>query len=620
MGKDAALSCGAGAGNTCKGLTSIFSSINGDAVTSNGRTNNFNSVLIPILGGVQPSTSITTTPSLNGGWINGPVNVNFNGTEVVPSNNTNPPSPLPIVTAISYSAGGANPPTPASGTISGASGSISVPGNVEGSTVISYAATDSSGVVETDVANSGNMVNTSTPTFTINVDLTPPTLTCTPPSVAWQSTDVIVPCMASDNSGGSGLVGPSSFTVQTNVSANTETNDVTIPAVTVRDIAGNTSAPQPPQGSFGPFEVDKKAPVIVGPTVSPTSPTFGQTVTATFSCTDGGSGVVLCGPSGSPQIAPTPNTGTLTSALDGTVGTHTFTVNSQDLVSNASAPSSVTYTVGKATPMITWATPGVISYGTPLSSAQLNASASAPGTFVYSPAAGSILAPGSQSLSAIFTPTDNLDYTGASKSVSLTVNQAKTTTTITSISPNPAKPNSPVMISVSVAGSTNVTSPTGTVTVKASTGESCTAPVAAGGCSLTFATGGTRTITASYSGDANFSGSSTTASVQVNAVDFSIYATPPSVTISSGHQAVYAIAVIPNGGLKGLVSLTCSGAPTNSQCSVWPSVVPLPGIAAATVILSPNKNVTHGTYTLTLTGSYGNGAVVHSVPVSLTVK
>ena len=620
MGKDTALSCGAGADNSCKGLTSIFSSINGDAVTSNGRTNNFNSVLIPILGGVQPSTSVTTTPPLNGGWINGPVSVNFNSTDVVPSNNMNPPSPLPTVASINYSAAGANPPTPASGTISGSSGSISVPGAVEGSTVISYAATDSSGVVETEVANSGNMVSTSTPTFTINVDLTPPTLSCTPPAVAWQNTDVTVPCMASDNSGGSGLVGPSSFTVQTNVPANTETNDATIPAITVKDVAGNTSAPQPPQGSFGPFEVDKKAPVILGPTVSPTSPTFGQTVTATYSCTDGGSGVVLCGPTGSPQIAPIPNTGTLTSTLDGTVGTHTFTVNAQDFVGNVSARSPVTYTVGKATPTITWATPAAISYGTPLGSAQLNASASVPGAFVYAPAAGAILAPGSQSLSAIFTPTDSLDYTGVSKSVSVTVSQATTTTTITSISPNPAKPNSPVMISVSVTGSTTVASPTGTVTVKAGTGESCSAAVGAGGCSLTFATGGTRTITASYSGDANFSGSSTTASVQVNAGDFSIYAAPPSVTISSGHQAVYAIVVTPNSGLKGLVSLSCSGAPANSQCSVWPSVVPLPGIAAATVTLSPNKNVSHGTYTLTLTGSYGNGALVHSVPVSLTVK
>ena len=51
-------------------------------------------------------------------------------------------------------------------------------------------------------------------------------------------------------------------------------------------------------------------------------------------------------------------------------------------------------TVNKATPVITWATPAAITYGTTLSSTQLNATASVPGTFVYSPAAGTTPAGG----------------------------------------------------------------------------------------------------------------------------------------------------------------------------------------------------------------------------------
>ena len=42
----------------------------------------------------------------------------------------------------------------------------------------------------------------------------------------------------------------------------------------------------------------------------------------------------------------------------------------------------------KATPTITWATPADITYGTALSATQLNATASAPGTFAYTPAPG----------------------------------------------------------------------------------------------------------------------------------------------------------------------------------------------------------------------------------------
>ena len=40
---------------------------------------------------------------------------------------------------------------------------------------------------------------------------------------------------------------------------------------------------------------------------------------------------------------------------------------------------------------ITWANPAGIVYGTALGSAQLDATASVPGTFTYSPAAGTVL-------------------------------------------------------------------------------------------------------------------------------------------------------------------------------------------------------------------------------------
>ena len=429
MGKDTALSCGAGADNTCKGLVSIFTGVSGDALKTSGATNNFNSVLIPIFGGVQPSTSVTTTPALNSGWTNGNVSVNFNSIDAPPSNNSNPPSTLPTVTSINYAATGANVPNPAAGTLTGASGSISIPVTVEGTTVITYAATDSSKFIETVVTNSGNNVSSSTPTFTIKIDLTPPTVSCTQPAIVWQATDAVVTCNASDNANGSGLAGPSSFSVSTNVPVGTETNSVTIPAVTVNDVAGNTSLPQPPTGAFGPFEVDKKAPVISGLTISPSSPTFGQTVTATYTCSDGGSGVVLCGPSGSQLIAATAST-TVTSPADSTTGTHTFTVTSQDAVGNVTTPtSSVTYTVSQATPVITWANPAAIVYGTPLSATQLNATANVAGTFVYTPAAGTVLSAGTQTLSVAFTPSDTTDYSNASATVQLSVTKAPTTIT-----------------------------------------------------------------------------------------------------------------------------------------------------------------------------------------------
>ncbi|MFZ1159869.1 MAG: hypothetical protein WAO10_18940 [Candidatus Sulfotelmatobacter sp.] len=424
MGKDAALSCGASGDNTCKGLVNIFTGISGDAATSGGRTNNFNSTLIPILGAVQPSTAASTAPALNSGWTNGSVTLNFNSTEIVPGNNTNPPASLPAISSISYSATGANLPTPPTGALSGTSGSIVIPAVSQGATVVTFFATDSAGTVENITSNSGGQVNSAYPTITIQVDTIPPTVSCTPPAPAWQMTDFIVPCTASDNAGGSGLVGPASFNVTTNVPVGTETNSASIAAVTVQDVAGNTSAPQ---GPFGPFEVDKKAPVIMGPTISPASPLFGQSVTANYSCTDGGSGVVLCGPSGTANIPATGNTGSLSSAVSGSVGSHTFTVSAQDAVGNQSAPSSVTYTVGQATPTLTWSTPAAITYGTALSAIQLDATASVAGAFTYTPAAGILLTAGTHTLSVTFTPTDSADYTTATATVLLVVNQAAPT-------------------------------------------------------------------------------------------------------------------------------------------------------------------------------------------------
>jgi len=87
-----------------------------------------------------------------------------------------------------------------------------------------------------------------------------------------------------------------------------------------------------------------------------------------------------------------------------------------------------TLTVGTATPIITWPTPAPITYGTPLTTTQLNATVvgNLLGNLTYIPTAGTVLMTGTQTLSVVFTPTDSTDYTKASSSVSLTVNKATT--------------------------------------------------------------------------------------------------------------------------------------------------------------------------------------------------
>jgi len=104
-------------------------------------------------------------------------------------------------------------------------------------------------------------------------------------------------------------------------------------------------------------------------------------------------------------------------------GTHKLSVvfTPKDSEDNTTAEATVSLTVNKATPIVTWQTPEAISYGTPLSAAELNATSLIPGTFAYTPAAGTVIAAGTHILSVTFTPTDAADYTTAQGSVSLLV-------------------------------------------------------------------------------------------------------------------------------------------------------------------------------------------------------
>ena len=77
--------------------------------------------------------------------------------------------------------------------------------------------------------------------------------------------------------------------------------------------------------------------------------------------------------------------------------------------------------VAKAIPVITWAAPAAIAVGTPLGGYELNATANVAGTFVYTPALGTVLPVGTHGLSVTFTPSDTASYHAATAAVTLVV-------------------------------------------------------------------------------------------------------------------------------------------------------------------------------------------------------
>jgi trimeric autotransporter adhesin len=106
------------------------------------------------------------------------------------------------------------------------------------------------------------------------------------------------------------------------------------------------------------------------------------------------------------------------------------------------------------------------------------------------------------------------------------------TTSITADTPDPSATGQAVTISFSVAGIG--VGPTGTVTVSASTGESCSGTLTslAGNCSITFQSGGTRTLTARYAGNSNYNTSTSSgASHTVNGPVVSL--SPTSLSFGS---------------------------------------------------------------------------------------
>lgn len=155
----------------------------------------------------------------------------------------------------------------------------------------------------------------------------------------------------------------------------------------------------------------------------------------------------------------TPAAGTVLST-----GTQTLSVTftPTDVFDYATTTATTTLTVTQATPTISWTTPAAIPYGTALSATQLNATANVSGTFVYTPAAGTVLTTGTHTATVTFTPTDSVDYMAATATVVVTVNKA--TPTITWVVPLTATSTVAGSFAYSPAVGTALTSGTHTVT------------------------------------------------------------------------------------------------------------------------------------------------------------
>ena len=204
--------------------------------------------------------------------------------------------------------------------------------------------------------------------------------------------------------------------------------------------------------------------------------------------------------------------------------------------------------------------------------------------------------------------TDNsAGVAGSTQSVSLQGYGIKvnSSTAITAVSANPVLAGQPVSVSFAVTPQPGATAtPSGTVTVLASTGESCTASAPSGSCALTFSTAADRTLSATYSGDTTFK-PSTSPDGLLKVVDFTLSVSPATQTVQ-GRKATYVVTATGLNGFAGTIALSCSGGPANTTCAMSPQSLTLPSATTAskaTVTLPASTGP--GSFVITIRGTVG---------------
>jgi hypothetical protein len=290
-------------------------------------------------------------------------------------------------------------------------------------------------------------------------------------------------------------------------------------------------------------------------------------------------------------------------------GTITATASSPNFSNNVTATDTVIF---QQPPAITWATPAPITYGTPLSATQLNATSPLPGSFSYSPSAGTVLSIGPHILTATFSPTDTTNYTTSTASVTLTVIPSTPLLTLAS-SVNPIFTSNPVTFTATL--SVPAAAPTGTVAFYDGTTLLGSGVVTAG--VATFSTAapatGIHPITAVYSGDTNYTAATSPVLSEI-IQDFTLVLSGGSstVNVSLGGQAAFPFVITPVGGatLPAAVSLNITGIPPG-MTSIFTPPVAAASSSTANVILQvflPGKSAMQPPC-----GPFGGG----SLPVAL---
>ena len=103
----------------------------------------------------------------------------------------------------------------------------------------------------------------------------------------------------------------------------------------------------------------------------------------------------------------------------------------------------------------------------------------------------------------------------------------------------------------------------------------------------------------------------------VTAPNFTVSASPASLSVAQGKQGTSTITTAISGGFNSAISLSASGMPSGTTVSFNPATMPAPGSGNSTMTITVGASTPVGTYPITVTGN--GGGIQQTATVTLTV-
>jgi kumamolisin len=128
---------------------------------------------------------------------------------------------------------------------------------------------------------------------------------------------------------------------------------------------------------------------------------------------------------------------------------------------------------------------------------------------------------------------------------------------------------------------------------------------------------GTYTITVKGTSGSTVETTTVSLTVTGTSPNFTISASPTSITVSPGNSGHSTITTTISGGFDSAIALSASGQPSRVTVSFNPSSIAAPGSGSSTMTVTVNRRASAGTYPITVKGT--GGGVNHTTTVTLTI-